>query len=55
MEEEYDRWNDPGIITVKKASEEETRRMRKETLNEMVDFFKECADEYINEKKETQK
>ena len=32
MEEEYNRWNDPGIITVERASEEESRNMREETL-----------------------
>ena len=49
MEEEYNRWNDPGIITVERASEEESRKMREETLQEMMDFFKDFVDESIDE------
>lgn len=55
MEEEYNRWNDPGIITVERASEEEFRSMREQTLKEMMDFFKEFVDESIDEMKKTQK
>ena len=49
MEEEYNRWNDPGIMTVERASEEESRKMREETLQEMMDFFKDFVDESIDE------
>ena len=49
MEEEYNRWNDPGIITVERASEEEYRKMREETLKEMMDYFKNYVDEFIDE------
>lgn len=55
MEEEYNRWNDPGIITVKRASEEEYRKMREQTLKEMTGFFKEFVDESIEEMKKNQK
>lgn len=49
--EEYNRWNDPGIITVERASEEESRKMREETLQEMIDFFKDYVNEFFNETK----
>lgn len=49
--EEYNRWNDPGIITVKRASEEESRKMRKETLQEMMDFFKDYVNEFSTKQK----
>lgn len=53
MEKEYDRWNDPGIITVERASEEESRKMRKQTLKEMVNFFKNYVNEFIDETRKT--
>ena len=49
--EEYNRWNDPGIITVKRASEEESRKMREGTLQEMMDFFKDYVNEFSTKQK----